>query len=306
MSLSDDSDEEDNQSLLKRNLHVDQEKKDEEDEKRMLEQISKMTMLEIIEQNEKKTEEHKNYTVFQYDKNYYNIHKIEKKLVDQQRLTKIAEYLYNPTLREYDGLPYCIRQYQNLIFVGISQGLIRVFDYQTDEELKPLQLKKSKTTINRVLCMDVSLHGEYLVAGYANGNVALFDVQKQKVIIEITEVHFHEIEHIKFLSVDSPISFMTGDKKGILYKISVSRTLLMYSYKNDLIMKKPFKEFCSLSALTPFKGMPKEVSEWHIHNIVAFANTEELNVAVLGTSPRKLFSVNRNEFAKGFVESGNL
>jgi len=154
--------------------------------------------------------------------------------------------------------------------------------------------------------MDISLHGEYLVAGYAEGNLALFDIPKQKCIIEINEVHFHEIESVKFLSIDSPITFISGDKKGVLYKVTVSRTLVMYSTKTELIMKKPFREFCSLAALQPLKGMPFEVSEWHTHNIVAFANTEELNVAVLGANARKIYSTTRTEFAKGFVESGSL
>ena len=112
--------------------------------------------------------------------NYYNIHKIEKKLMDHNRLIKIADYIYRPSMSEYEGLPYCILQFKQYIFVGISQGIIRIFDYKTDEELKPLILKKRKNVINRVLCMDISLHGEYLIAGYAEGNIALFDVLKQK------------------------------------------------------------------------------------------------------------------------------
>lgn len=80
----------------------------------------------------------------------------------------------------------------------------------------------------------------------------------------------------------------------------------MYSTKTELVMKKAFKEFCSVATLQPIKGMPNEVYEWYIHNIVAFANTEEVHVAVLGGSARKIYSISRTEFAKGFVESGNL
>lgn len=129
--------------------------KDEEEDRRLLDQISRMSLMEIVEQYEKKSEEQartkyqNSFSVFSYDKNYYNIHKIEKKLIDYIRLTKIADYIYHPALKEYDGLPYCIKQYKDLIFIGISQGIIRIFDCQTNEELKPLVIKKS--TINRVL-----------------------------------------------------------------------------------------------------------------------------------------------------------
>lgn len=60
--------------------------------------------------------------------------------------------------------------------------------------------------------MDISTRGEYLVAGYSEGNIALFDIPKQKLITEIKEVHFHELESVKFLSNDSPISFISADK----------------------------------------------------------------------------------------------
>ena len=306
MDFSDSSEDEDT-ALFRDKLGMDQEKKDEEEEKKIQDMINRMNLLEIVEQNERKTEEQKSYAVLQYDKNYYNIHTIEKKLLDQQKLTKVIDFLYkNKNRKELDGLPYCIKQYKNLVFVGISQGIIRIFDTETDEELKPLALKKNKVVINRVLSIDISLHGEYLVAGYGDGNIAIFDLLKSKLIIEINDVHHHEIRQVKFLSIDSPITIMSGDDKGVLYKISVSRTLLMYSYKKDLVMKKPFKEFSSLSALQPYRKMPREVADWHTHNIVAFANTEELNVAVLGSSPRKLFSVSRNEFSKGFIGPGNL
>lgn len=100
--------------------------------------------------------------------------------MDQQRLKDISSYVYNPVQEEYRGLPYCIKQYQNLIYIGISQSIIRIFDIKENVELKPLALKKKQSGINRVTSIDVSLHGEYLVAGYAEGNIALFDLNKSK------------------------------------------------------------------------------------------------------------------------------
>jgi len=311
--LSSDDSEDDDPILLRQKLNNDQQVKDDEEDKRLQKQIAEMDLISVVEQNEKKSEEqarakHQNsFSVFQYDKNYYSIHTIEKKLMDHQRLTKIAEYVYNTSVHQFQGLPYCIKHYKNIIFVGISQSLIRVFDSVTDEELKPLTINKgNKDRMNKVICMDVSLTGEHLVAGYAEGNIALFDIKKQKLIIEITDVFHNSIESIKFLSIDSPLSIVSGDWKGILYKIVITRNFLMYSYKTELVMKKQFTDFCSLAALQPFRGMPYEVSEWHIHNIVAFANTEEVNVAVLGADARKLYTISRSEFSKNFVEPGSL
>jgi len=157
-----------------------------------------------------------------------------------------------------------------------------------------------------VLSTVVSLNDDNQIEGYSDGNSDHFNLHKKKLNIEINDVLHQEIKQVKFLSIDSPITILSGDDKGNLYKITISRTFYVYSYKSDLVMSKPFKQFCSLAALQPYKKMPKQVADWHTHNIVALANTEELNVAVLGSRPRKLCSVSRNEFAHGFVEPGSL
>ena len=164
------------------------------------------------------------------------------------------------------------------------------------------QLFWNKPTFNRVTWIDITLEGEYLVAGYSEGNIALFEVKTQKLIAEVKDIHFEEIQSVKFLSIDTPITFVTADKVGTMYKVSVSKTLLIYSTKADIIMKKPFKDFSCFAALQPVKGMPKEVSNWFIHNIIAFANTELVNVAMLGTGAKKLWSMKREEFGKGMIE----
>ena len=163
--------------------------------------------------------------------------------MDQQRLKDISCYVYNPVQEEYRGMPYCIKQYKNLIFIGISQSVIRIFDFKDNVELKPLTIKRKQNAINRVQSIDVSLYGDYLVAGYAEGNIALFDLNKSKVLVEINDVHFSQIECVRFLSIDSPIMFMSVDLKGVLYKITVSKSIMMYSTKTELIMKKNFRDF---------------------------------------------------------------
>lgn len=146
------------------------------------------------------------------------------------------------------------------------------------------------------------MEGEYLVAGYSEGNVALFEVKTQRLIAEVKDIHFEEIQSIKFLSIDTPITFVTADKVGTMFKVSVSKTLLIYSVKTEVIMKKPFKDFSCFAALQPVKGMPKEVGTWYIHNIIGFANTELANVAMLGSGARKLWSIKRDDFANGLIQ----
>lgn len=79
INFSDSSDEDDDEmAIFREKLGKEQAQKDEQEELKALEQARRMSLLEIVEANEKKTEEHKSYAVLQYDKNYYNIHVIEK------------------------------------------------------------------------------------------------------------------------------------------------------------------------------------------------------------------------------------
>lgn len=48
--------------------------------------------------------------------------------------------------------------------------------------------------------MDVTLSGNQLVAGYESGKIVLFEISKQKVIIEIDDLYSTEVLHIQFLS----------------------------------------------------------------------------------------------------------
>ena len=150
------------------------------------------------------------------------------------------------------------------------------------------------------------MEGEYLAAGYSEGNIALFEVKTQRLIAEIKDIHLEEVQSIKFLSIDTPITFVTADKVGTMFKVSVSKTLMIYSVKTEVIMKKPFKDFSCFASLQPIKGMPKEVSTWYIHNIIGFANTELINVAMLGSGARKLWTIKRDDFAKGMIDPNSF
>lgn len=79
INFSDSSeDDDDEMAIFREKLGKEQERKDEQEEQKAIEQAKRMSLLEIVETNESKTEEQKSYAVLQYDKNYYNIHTIEK------------------------------------------------------------------------------------------------------------------------------------------------------------------------------------------------------------------------------------
>jgi len=77
--------------------------------------------------------------------------------------------------------------YQNYLFVGNSQGIIRVFDLKTQKEMKPLI--DNALNGNKVTCLEIAEDGAYLISGYKKGNLAIWDLVKYKLIRTINDCH---------------------------------------------------------------------------------------------------------------------
>ena len=147
ITFSDEDSDNEISNLFKKNTDEQDEQKSEEEKQKLLEKISQMNLLEIIEWNERNAEEkskelyQNSFSVFSNDKNYYSIHNIDRRLMDYNVLKTISEYVYKPTLKEFEGSPGWIKQFRNLLFVGIPNGVIRIFDIIKNDEQKPIVLK---------------------------------------------------------------------------------------------------------------------------------------------------------------------
>ena len=160
-----------------------------------------------------------------------------------------------------------------------------------------------KSTINRVLWMDVSLSGNQLIAGYESGKVVLFDVFKQKVIVEVDDIFKSEVHHIKFLSNLEKMNVVWWDKRGYAYKLVLNKSLLKFSCKSERISEKVIPGIWSIAALQPKEGMPIEVIEWQLYNITALSSTENVTVFLLGNPNHILYGVSRDRIWKRFYKA---
>ena len=60
-----------------------------------------------------------------------------------------------------------------MLFLGNSAGYIQIFDIKSQKQLKPLyDVSLAK---NEVTCIEISKDGHYLLAGYKQGILALWD-----------------------------------------------------------------------------------------------------------------------------------
>jgi len=78
---------------------------------------------------------------------------------------------------------------------------------------------------DKVMCVDLSAGMEFLLAGYASGAVALFDMGSYKLVKVLNEIHGSEILAAKIYSVDHEkpsVSFVSIEKLGAVCSCRVS------------------------------------------------------------------------------------
>ena len=97
----------------------------------------------------------------------------------------------------------CFKISEDYLFGADDQGTIHVLLLDKQYEINQFPLEKVEKNLKKiqVTSMDVSEKAEFLVIGYSNGYIALFEVNKQKLIYLIKETSKTQIVSIKFLNV---------------------------------------------------------------------------------------------------------
>lgn len=67
--------------------------------------------------------------------------------------------------------------------------------------MKPL-LDKTSIGTNKVSCIEISNDGGFLISGYKNGGIALWDLQKYKLLRYISDCHASEVVNAKIYHIN--------------------------------------------------------------------------------------------------------
>ncbi|KAJ9681025.1 hypothetical protein PVL29_020099 [Vitis rotundifolia] len=161
----------------------------------------------------------------------------------------ITRTISSPAFKRDHGSPQVLAVHLNFIAVGMSRGVVMVVPskysaYNADNmDAKILMLGlQGERSHAPVTSMCFNHQGDLLLAGYGDGHITVWDVQRATAAKVITGEHSAPIIHTLFLGQDSQVTrqfkAVTGDSKGLvlLHAFSVVPLLNRFSIKTQCLL----------------------------------------------------------------------
>lgn len=182
-----------------------------------------------------------------FDNQFYNT---KNKLVVYEDYPVISRKLHQQDHKFY-GQIQCIHMLKTFLFVGNSQGIIRVFDIKTQKEMKPL-MDVHSVKQEKVTCIDIDGNSGLLLSGYKNGSVALWDLLEYKLLKFIPNLHESDITAVKIYEVlnnGANIRALTSEDQGGVRHLEINRKAIFggFNHVSEYLFKSKLKGTTAIS-----------------------------------------------------------
>ena len=201
---------------------------------------------------------------------------------------KLVDFALKKTLTQ--KLESKIKDIQNMkiygdnLFVTDKSGSIYMYSIEKEQELRVL------TPPGKIdyyaSAVDVSPSGEFIIGGYSNGTIILWDTKKSSIIYSNKEFHNSKIVLIQFSQIIEKKTFeiISSDMSGKLLKLVLSISFFKKSIQDFMI----YKDDAPTYAITQFKPLRNKPIV-----IGAFCNINKIRVYILRPILVSFFEIDR-------------
>ena len=241
-------------------------------------------------------------------------------IIQSKSMTTLGSQLLNRKRTQSSpsgGLPTSLAVNSKFIAVGNQSGQVWVFDLF--EQLKiilgdnnsatrgtagSINIDADISSAGSVTSIDLSLHGDFLLAGYGCGHIILWDVIKGSVLKRITDLHTSSISSARLTSVpmssggsssDNDIVAVSVDAGGLVNKLVFMRGRLWsstYSYETECLLDGTAGQILAMDALPPLDMAqnldPLDGMDYHpsVHKIVLIALSSGRSSFAVSVEPK--------------------
>jgi hypothetical protein len=156
---------------------------------------------------------------------------LHPEILSLERFQRISDQLSSSRLKSDAGLPSCISVDKALIAIGTSRGLVLLFN---EKELMQLVLGGSGVGEHGpVSCVEFSPTSKFLVAGYQDGKLIVWDVGKGRPIKVVSDAHSVPVVHVFWIDERTILS---GDTAGIVLLLTISNNIVTYTITKQRLL----------------------------------------------------------------------
>ena len=182
----------------------------------------------------------------------------------------------------------CLKIREDNILVGDKDGSVTLYSIDTGIELK-IYTPQEKNLDYYPTAIDAIPNLDFIVIGYSNGYISLWDGNKAQLIYTIKNLQKSKILIVQFSSLSERkyFDFLSTDESGQLLKISLTLKFLKKSVQDTLI----YKDSVPTYAMTQFRPIrDKQIV------LGAFANANKIRVNILRPTLLSFFEIPKPDY----------
>lgn len=180
----------------------------------------------------------------------------------------------------------CFKIAEKYLFTGDNDGSAHMYHIEKGEEVRHFNIPQFNSPVSVIENKDA----DFLLVGYYDGTINLFDIKKGNVLHSIKDIHNTKIIALKFANVEKNIfRFISSDEEGQVMDVTISSKLknLKKNISNVLI----FKDTEPIYAITKFKPNTDENK-----SLLGFSSVNKVRLYTLEPTLELIFELNKPDY----------